>query len=189
MDSYVQNAAQLRTRDFFLPREVEFSLRVFGMHSDDLELFLLENSRPVQSTGCWEWTGTCTQDGYGLIHVQRTTIYVHRTSYLLYKGNIGPAKPWVLHSCDNPPCFNPEHLRAGTPKENAEDRVARGRSGARACVPVDDALRIATAVFAMRADGLTQEAIGLSFGKSQGWASNVLANKAFSALAAQESAQ
>lgn len=35
----------------------------------------------------------------------------------------------VLHSCDNPTCINPNHLRIGTAKDNAQDREKRGRHG------------------------------------------------------------
>jgi hypothetical protein len=34
----------------------------------------------------------------------------------------------VRHKCDVPMCINPEHLELGTPKENAIDKVVRGRS-------------------------------------------------------------
>lgn len=33
----------------------------------------------------------------------------------------------ALHSCDNPPCANPRHLRWGTLQDNMDDKVARGR--------------------------------------------------------------
>lgn len=34
----------------------------------------------------------------------------------------------ILHSCDNKLCVNPEHLSEGTPKENSEDMVRKGRT-------------------------------------------------------------
>lgn len=34
----------------------------------------------------------------------------------------------ALHSCDNPPCCHPRHLRWGTNAENVRDRDERGRT-------------------------------------------------------------
>jgi hypothetical protein len=35
---------------------------------------------------------------------------------------------FLLHKCDNPPCFNPEHLYEGTGKDNCRDMFLRGRA-------------------------------------------------------------
>ncbi|MCX6644531.1 MAG: HNH endonuclease signature motif containing protein, partial [Candidatus Bathyarchaeota archaeon] len=45
-----------------------------------------------------------------------------------YKSFIGeiPNGLFILHKCDNPKCVNPEHLYAGTQKDNMQDRLKSG---------------------------------------------------------------
>lgn len=47
--------------------------------------------------------------------------------YQFYKGPI-PNKAFVCHSCDNPKCCNPDHLWAGTPRDNMKDCTNKGRA-------------------------------------------------------------
>ena len=42
-------------------------------------------------------------------------------------GVLTEDKPYVIHSCDNPACVEPTHLRAGSPQDNMDDKVNRGR--------------------------------------------------------------
>lgn len=82
---------------------------------------------------CWEWQGALSTKGYGLLfesaHRGRT-YQAHRVMMVL-SGTPLLGKLFVLHSCDNPPCCNPAHLRVGTPKDNAQDASSRGRLGLR----------------------------------------------------------
>jgi hypothetical protein len=78
---------------------------------------------------CWPWTRTPTRDGYGRAVIDGNPPkweLAHRTSYRLSIGPI-PDGLNILHSCDNPPCCNPRHLRPGTHADNLQDSYDRGR--------------------------------------------------------------
>lgn len=51
--------------------------------------------------------------------------YVHRLAYEDAYGPI-PEGLGVLHKCNNPACFNPEHLYAGTHQQNMHDTARSG---------------------------------------------------------------
>jgi hypothetical protein len=77
-------------------------------------------------SGCWEWTGAKKPTGYGSFKLYGRNFYTHRVSYLIYKGEI-PDGMFICHSCDNRCCVNPDHLWAGTGKDNADDRNRKNR--------------------------------------------------------------
>lgn len=60
-------------------------------------------------------------DGYG----HRGKIKLHRLVYQLYNNNLPVL---VMHTCDNPRCINPKHLKEGTWDSNNKDRAKKGRS-------------------------------------------------------------
>jgi hypothetical protein len=74
-------------------------------------------------SGCWEWTGYCAPFGHGRYRQREA----HRVAFERSRGPI-PAGMHVCHTCDNPPCVNPDHLWLGTNADNTRDMVAKGRS-------------------------------------------------------------
>ena len=78
----------------------------------------------IRENGCHEWTGCLMPNGYGQFHKDGKTVYAHRVAFELANG-----KPdeFVLHSCDNRKCVNPEHLFSGSFNDNMRDMTAKGR--------------------------------------------------------------
>lgn len=76
---------------------------------------------------CHLWTAATTSFGYGKLGNEKGGwIQAHRFSFQIHKGEI-PENKYVLHTCDNPACVNPEHLYLGDYKQNAVDRETRIR--------------------------------------------------------------
>lgn len=84
----------------------------------------------IDDAGCWIWRGAPTaKHGYGMTSIgprhDQLVIYAHRLSYMVYRGD--PAGLFVLHRCDVPLCFRPDHLFLGTAGDNVRDAVAKKR--------------------------------------------------------------
>jgi Helix-turn-helix domain of resolvase len=89
----------------------------------------LSARRAVDANGCWIWLGAKNRDGYGEQWWDGRLRSVHRLSAHLLLGLDLNTKLCVLHSCDTPACFNPDHLRTGTQAENILDATLKGRMG------------------------------------------------------------
>lgn len=72
---------------------------------------------------CWVWLGRRRAKGYGVFLRGSDA---HHFSWVVHNGPV-PARLWVLHRCDNPSCVRPSHLFVGTPSDNVQDMLAKGR--------------------------------------------------------------
>lgn len=63
-------------------------------------------------TDCWVWIGS-TSRGYGTIHHERRTKYVHRLTYEIWREPLpADSKTWTLdHECEVSICVNPHHVQ------------------------------------------------------------------------------
>lgn len=71
----------------------------------------------VAPSGCWEWQGWTSLDGYGELQINKKSLRAHRLFYETHKGKI-PKGLVIDHLCRNRACVNPEHMEPVTIKEN-----------------------------------------------------------------------
>jgi len=74
---------------------------------------------------CWEWKDSVGGPGYGnwfhALEGLPKAGAAHRRAYILFNGDCDGLQ--VNHRCGNKRCCNPNHLYAGTQKQNHEDSV------------------------------------------------------------------
>jgi hypothetical protein len=92
-----------------------------------LKEIFLEQIHTEPGSNCWWFNAaSANPQGYKFFGWGGKNVMAHRFSYELFREPI-PEGKYILHSCDTPPCVNPDHLRPGTTAENVADKVARGR--------------------------------------------------------------
>lgn len=87
--------------------------------------YMFKNCK-VDENGCWVWQKFRHAKGYGGTYFRGRTDRTHRVMWMLVNGEI-PKGKLVCHTCDNPPCCNPDHLWLGTIWENGQDAKRKGR--------------------------------------------------------------
>ena len=98
------------------------------MHTRLLKRFIAKITKR-EPTECWEWAAYCNKDGYGVIGVGgKKTALAHRIMWEIHHDEAIPKGMIVMHSCDNPSCCNPNHLKLATRRENMEDMARKGRA-------------------------------------------------------------
>jgi hypothetical protein len=138
-----------------------------------------------KSESCWNWTGPRQAFGYGTLWFNGKMWSAHRLSYSLHIGPI-PSGLSVLHSCDNPRCVNPDHLRSGTQADNIGDMVGRGRMVSVRGERKNLGVLIARDVVGIRADrksGLRLKEIAAKYQCSMSNVSRIATNKLWTHVA------
>ena len=85
------------------------------------------HSLGMSDSECWLSDYVKNLDGYACICSDGRRPMLHRVAYEAYYAEPIPDGMLVCHTCDNPGCFNPEHLFLGTHQDNVLDQIAKGR--------------------------------------------------------------
>lgn len=90
---------------------------------EEVKDYLFRNRIILGDNNCW---GLSTRNNKS--YSQYEGHFVYRLSLWVFKDFDLNSKKYVLHKCDNPPCWNPDHLFEGTQSDNRADSIAKGRS-------------------------------------------------------------
>jgi hypothetical protein len=130
---------------------------------------------------CQEWDLDTNSRGYGRVRIKERWHLAHRMVWAEAHGQI-PKGMFVCHRCDNPPCINIDHLFLGTPRDNTQDMMSKGRC--RSGGPAGEQSSAAKLTLAqvaeirrLRTNGLTHKAIAARFGVGRTTVSAIIARR------------
>lgn len=136
----IKDCSTAAVKRYCLKNEITFKTQTEETIPESFKKYFqlkLDSTNPAL---CWNWTGSKNKFGYGVVFYNSILSYAHRVAHKIYNDvtfNIKLEKDLdkdsivILHSCDNPSCCNPAHLSTGTPLENVQDMVRKGRQGRR----------------------------------------------------------
>lgn len=90
--------------------------------------------KKADGDNCWSWTAARDKDGYGMFRGEWLGVLhkrAHRFSWSYHNNAEIPDGGVICHSCDNPQCCNPAHLRVGSHLDNQREKWAKGRANHR----------------------------------------------------------
>ncbi len=79
-----------------------------------------------RDNGCWEYTKG-RQEGYAQIKYQGKAQLITHIVWRIMKGRKVHKGFQLNHTCDNPRCYNPDHIYEGTQAQNLKDWQDRGK--------------------------------------------------------------
>ena len=131
------------------------------------------------NTPCIEYIGKAIdhhKGGYARIQDDDGRITQAHTLAWTHKNGPVPKGMILMHRCDNPRCCNPDHIMAGTHKQNAEQKMKSGRAGKVA--GKDKAISIAE--FFLGTPGIDMHMVAEKFEVSVRTAINITTGRAWS---------
>ncbi len=146
---------------------------------DPLERFW---SKVQKTDGCWLWTASCYAGGYGAFCVKWDGRFqcknAHRWAWILNFGDI-PEDIHVLHKCDNRKCVRLDHLFLGTPNDNIQDMISKGRERHPANKLTPESV---LEIFRLVSSGVTNKHVGKQFGITDDMVSLIIRRKAWKSV-------
>lgn len=119
---------------------------------------------------CWPWTGYTNEDGYGEFFFGGRMVGAHELAVTFTTGELRLPQLDTCHSCGNPPCCNPGHLRFDTRQSNVDDTVRMGRLYRPQRISDDDVRLIRR----RREAGAAQQDLAEQFGVSESYISQIV---------------
>lgn len=77
--------------------------------------------------GCKIWPLRLKGDGYPEVWIDNRGYRANRYVLTLKLGREIKPGMFAIHECDNPACVAENHIHEGTPQQNVEDMIKRGR--------------------------------------------------------------
>lgn len=118
---------------------------------------------------CWPWTGYTERD-YGRFFDGERMRFAHDLALEWYSGEQRSEGLITCHSCNNPGCVNPGHLRYDTPASNVEDMMRAGTHRTKRKLSDDDVLTIRTRAAA----GATGRSLAQHYGVSEALVTEII---------------
>jgi hypothetical protein len=141
--------------------------------------YFFERSIPEPNSGCWLWEGALYWNGYAALNIRGRVVRAHRACLKLRLPDLARGID-ACHSCDVRSCVNPDHIFAGTRRDNMQDCKRKGRFHFLVNLP-GEACRNSKLtneeVLAIRADPRSSRAIAATYSVSKGTVLQIRARK------------
>lgn len=121
---------------------------------------------------CWNWRFAVDREGRAQRGSNGKVTTVSRVVFELYNGVFAQTLN-ILHTCDNPPCINPEHLWKGTQTDNILDSIRKGRYNRYVAVSAEEGRKIKLSY----SNGLSVKQITIMYGIGRSTVYNIINNK------------